>query len=107
MQPQARRPIMRTVLGVLGTAVAGVLLAPAPVHADCGDYVTIGHPAGHAAMTGHATTPAQTDSRPMPRDGRKPCSGPRCSGGTPAAPAPLAPTSAPRGEESGMASIPA
>lgn len=91
----------RWLTGVLGTLAAGLLFAPAAARADCGDYVTIG---GHAATPVHTTSPESPRPLSVPRDGDKPCSGPRCSGGTPVAPlAPVIPPAPPRGDDSGLA----
>lgn len=64
-------------------ALAGWLLAPPPVSAACGDYVTIAGQEHGKAMNHHLPT--------MP----KPCHGPGCSQGVPVAPiVPAAPAPA-------------
>jgi hypothetical protein len=88
--------IWRPIGQVAGCALliqAGLLFAPAAVHASCGDYLTI-HPS-HADMSSivenqHLPGPM---SPAMPLN--KPCSGPQCSQAPSApsapAPAPVAP----------------
>lgn len=105
MKAPLGRAGVRLLTGVLGTLAAGILFAPAPARADCGDYVMIGNPAGHGTATTHTPTPDSARPGPAPHDGRKPCSGPRCSGGVPAAPAPVSPPTSPRGEDSCLAAV--
>jgi hypothetical protein len=101
MQLTLGRAGPRWLAGVLCTLAAGYLFAPAPARAACGEYVTIG---GQAAMTDDSTSPESLSPISGPRDGHKPCTGPGCSGGPPAAPLePLIPTTPP-GEDSGLVS---
>src|ERR1700687_4528846 len=90
----SRTLLMRLTAGMLAAFVAGLIYAPGPARAACGDYVTLGsksaaqtmkmaahNDARHPATQGH-TTPAQK---------RTPCSGPQCSRSAPSSEAPSAP----------------
>lgn len=78
-------------MGLVGAFVAGWLLAPSPVAAGCGDYVTDrGQPAGHnPALALSADRPDLPRHPPARRD--CPCSGPRCSKAPLLPAAPVAP----------------
>jgi hypothetical protein len=75
--------------------LAGVLAAPAPVRAECGDYVVRTPAAEGAGYTGSQPMPAGIDpstkhAPTTPQRGRIPCHGPGCSRHSPP---PLVPVS--------------
>src|SRR5438132_9820040 len=80
----------RYLLDLAGAAaaalLAGVLLAPTPARAGCGDYVHIA--AREAAPA--AERPAAPQPGPLPADSHVPCTGPHCSQGHVPLPAPPA-----------------
>ncbi len=77
---------VRTRAGVVGALLAGLLLAPSPLRASCGDYVLMNQPgAGQhgpdaAPILPGTSSPAAPygPGAPMPHPRR--CSGPMCSG---------------------------
>ncbi|HEV3119714.1 MAG TPA: hypothetical protein VGY58_21830 [Gemmataceae bacterium] len=88
MNSPFRTLLVRLAGGMLSALLAGSLYAPAPVHAACGDYVTL----GGQAMAAHGDPGAVHAHKPQASEQqRAPCSGPHCSrqapsGGLPPAP---------------------
>ena len=74
------RFLASSLMGMVVTVLAGMLLAPSAARASCGDYLLMG--AG-AKSADHAQPLPQLPGSPKlpstPHDGPKPCSGPLCS----------------------------
>jgi hypothetical protein len=97
----------RTRAGVVGALLAGMLLAPSPLRASCGDYVLVNHPGAgrHGADASHVLPGTSSlaapsgPGAPMPHPRR--CSGPMCSGQPSSLPLDQTPSSPPRAGQSG------
>src|SRR5437660_10268854 len=87
MNSPIRTLLARLAGAMLSALLAGWLYAPAPAHAACGDYVTL----GGQAMAAHGDAGAVQTHKQASQQHRAPCSGPHCSrqapsGGLPPAP---------------------
>src|SRR5207302_5078947 len=88
MNSPIRTLLVRLAGGMLSALLAGWLYAPAPAHAACGDYVTLG---GQAMAAPGDAGAVHTHKQQASQQQRAPCSGPHCStqapsGGLPPAP---------------------